>query len=49
MRTRPSIRTILIGTTLGLPASLAAQSTKLPAARHSDIPAAYTAIREADL
>ena len=49
MRTRPSIRTILIGTTLGLPASLAAQSTKLPAARRSDIPAAYTAIREADL
>src|SRR5262245_56050646 len=47
MRTRPSIRSILAVITL--PASLAGQSAKPSAARHAEIPAAYSAIREADL
>src|SRR6478672_13042483 len=49
MRTPLSIRSILLVTLIGLPASLAAQSTNPSAARHSEIPAAYSAIREADL
>ena len=49
MRTRPSIRRIVLGILVGLPTSLAAQSTKPGATRHADIPAAYSAIRDADL
>jgi Zn-dependent M28 family amino/carboxypeptidase len=49
MRTRPSIRSILVSMLVGFPATLAAQAAKPATTRHSEIPAAYSAIREADL
>jgi hypothetical protein len=49
MHTRPSIRSILLGTLVPLPGPLAAQSAARSPARRSDIPPAYAAIREADL
>ena len=49
MRTWPSIRTLVLVALIGLPAPLVAQTTKPGTGRHSEIPTAYSAIREADL